>query len=354
MPKISRTRRPFRLRRAPAPAPTTPPPMLEQPLNLPLIPQLQNAQRILIAGAGGGFDVFAGLPLYFTLREQGKQVHLANYSFTPLQLAGKVDAHSEVVIPELLLGTYGNLIINLSYFPEGFLARWFREVRDEKVPVWMLAQTGVVPLARAYSALVERLGGIDLILLIDGGVDSLMHGDETHPGSMFEDSASLAAVMQVAEVPHKLLVSLGFGTEAEEMLCHVSALENMAQLAAQGAFYGGCTLTAQMPAFKLYEAACRYVWEQPDHSHSHISTRIIPAVHGKHGNYSLYPQDRSDGVFISLLMAQYWFFDAYTVAQHNQIVPLIGETLLHEDVRRIGMHYWQTRKQRRPRRTLPY
>ena len=51
-------------------------------LNLPILHLLEKSQSILIAGAGGGFDVFAGLPLYFALRDLGKNVHLANYSFT--------------------------------------------------------------------------------------------------------------------------------------------------------------------------------------------------------------------------------------------------------------------------------
>jgi hypothetical protein len=37
---------------------------------------------ILIAGCGGGFDVFGGLPLYFSLKEAGKTVYLANYTFS--------------------------------------------------------------------------------------------------------------------------------------------------------------------------------------------------------------------------------------------------------------------------------
>jgi hypothetical protein len=52
--------------------------------SIPLFERVASAERVLIAGAGGGFDVFAGLPLYFALRAAGKQVHLANLSFTPL------------------------------------------------------------------------------------------------------------------------------------------------------------------------------------------------------------------------------------------------------------------------------
>ena len=34
---------------------------------LPFFQELDRAGTILIAGAGGGFDVFSGLPLYFNL-----------------------------------------------------------------------------------------------------------------------------------------------------------------------------------------------------------------------------------------------------------------------------------------------
>jgi hypothetical protein len=39
---------------------------------------LPKAERVLVAGAGGGDDVYAGLPLYFALRRAGEQAFLAN------------------------------------------------------------------------------------------------------------------------------------------------------------------------------------------------------------------------------------------------------------------------------------
>ncbi len=56
-------------------------------LQMPFIDQLQEASSVLIAGAGGGYDVFSGLPLYFALREEGKTVHLANLAFSRLKAA---------------------------------------------------------------------------------------------------------------------------------------------------------------------------------------------------------------------------------------------------------------------------
>ncbi len=51
-------------------------------LNLPIYDQLAACKNLLIAGMGGGFDVFAGLPVYFELRRRGQAVHLANYTFS--------------------------------------------------------------------------------------------------------------------------------------------------------------------------------------------------------------------------------------------------------------------------------
>ena len=52
-----------------------------------LFARLTGARSVLIAGCGGGFDVFCGLPLYFALAAEGKRVHLANLSFTRLRAA---------------------------------------------------------------------------------------------------------------------------------------------------------------------------------------------------------------------------------------------------------------------------
>ena len=51
---------------------------------LPYFKQVEGGRRILIAGAGGGFDVFSGLPLCLLLLESGRKVYLANLSFSNL------------------------------------------------------------------------------------------------------------------------------------------------------------------------------------------------------------------------------------------------------------------------------
>src|SRR3954463_10081032 len=94
-------------------------------LNLPLFAELEAARTILIAGAGGGFDVFSGLPLYFGLRAAGKQVHLANLSFSHLEAAT-----GRKLAPAALEVTADSKV-TAGYFPEYHLSRWFREQGEE-------------------------------------------------------------------------------------------------------------------------------------------------------------------------------------------------------------------------------
>lgn len=40
-------------------------------LNIPVFKQLSGCKHLLIAGMGGGFDIFCGLPIYFELQKRG-------------------------------------------------------------------------------------------------------------------------------------------------------------------------------------------------------------------------------------------------------------------------------------------
>jgi hypothetical protein len=50
----------------------------------PLWAALADSTKVLVAGAGGGFDVYAGLPIAMALASRGKSVSLANLSFSDL------------------------------------------------------------------------------------------------------------------------------------------------------------------------------------------------------------------------------------------------------------------------------
>jgi hypothetical protein len=59
---------------------------------VPFFSRLEKSTRILVAGCGGGFDVFAGVPIAQHLLAMGKSVVFANFFFfilEPLALRGR-------------------------------------------------------------------------------------------------------------------------------------------------------------------------------------------------------------------------------------------------------------------------
>lgn len=99
-------------------------------LNLPSAEMLLGCENLLIAGMGGGFDVFRGLPVYFELRRRGRRVHLGNFSFA--DIAG---FERGIALSDTLKGVTADYAGVVPNFPELSLARWFRERRGENVTV---------------------------------------------------------------------------------------------------------------------------------------------------------------------------------------------------------------------------
>ena len=133
----------------------------------PLFAALAPARSILIAGAGGGFDVYAGLPLAFALWHGGAAVHLASLSFSQPELIDRdawVAEHAAAVRPDTDSPDW--------YFPERTLARW---LATQKLPstVYAFPPLGVQPSRAAYRYLVDTLD-IDAVVLVDGGTDVLL------------------------------------------------------------------------------------------------------------------------------------------------------------------------------------
>jgi hypothetical protein len=89
---------------------------------LPFFDELRRGQNVLIAGAGGGFDVFSGLPLAFNLHAAGKRVFLGNLTFSNLP----PDTAGRRITPALTEVTADSVGSDL-YFPEKHLAQWFRD-----------------------------------------------------------------------------------------------------------------------------------------------------------------------------------------------------------------------------------
>ncbi len=284
-------------------------------LNLPILDQVSDCKNLLIAGMGGGFDVFCGLPIYFELVERGQQVHLANYSFSDI-----TRVKGGIPLTDTLVGVNAEVGGRHVYFPELYLSQWFREKRGEEITIWSMHKTGVVPLIENYRVLIEHLS-IDGIVLIDGGVDGLMRGDEEQCGTLLEDSVSLLAVSELEHIPVRILAGVAFG--AEQHMAYAHTLNNIADLTMEDAFLGSCSLVKRMEAYQLYEDAVLYVQDKPYQDSSVINSSIISAVRGHFGNHHLTEKTHGSRLWISPLMPIYWFFELAPVAEKNLILSQI-------------------------------
>lgn len=309
-------------------------------LNLPILDRLSSCKNLLIVGMGGGFDIFCGLPIYFELRRRGQLAHLANFSFS--DIAGLKEG---IRLTNTLAGVTFEIQEQGIYFPELYLAQWFHEKFWEEVTVWCFHKTGVRPLLENYRALVKHLS-IDGILLIDGGVDSLMRGDEAEMGTVIEDSISLCAVSQLTEVPLRLVACLGFGSERDISYAHV--LENISALAESEGFLGSCSLLRQMPTYQDYESAVMYVQNKPYQEPSVINSSVISAVQGRYGDYHLTDKTQGSRLWISPLMSIYWFFEMSAIAKRHLFLKEISSTDMFSDVMRAMFLVIGSRPKRPP------
>lgn len=292
-------------------------------MNLPILDAVGDCRRLLVAGIGGGYDVFCGLPLYVELRALGIDVHLANYSFS--DIAGH--AHGTRLSPTLV-GVRDDHDGIYPYFPEFFLARWLRRSFGEDVPVWSFEKVGAQPLAADYAALQRHLG-FDGIVLVDGGIDSLLRGDEAETGTLVEDAISMAAVRMLPGLKARVLACAGLGAERD--ITHAQVFENIAALTREDAFIGSCSLTRRMRAGALYEQAVRDVQGQRYHDPSVINSSIVSALAGEFGDYHLTAKTRGSRLWISPLMPIYWFFDFDAVANRSLVLDAVAPSMTFRD-----------------------
>lgn len=287
-------------------------------MKLPFFNELDKAQNILIAGAGGGFDVFCGLPLYFWLKKAGKRVHLANLSFTELGFCDGERPDPSLV--RVLANTGGSR----NYFPEAHLANWLTK-RFGETPIYAIERTGTRPVLAAYEWMVRTLRP-DTLILVDGGTDSLMRGDEASLGTPQEDAASLFAANAVNGVERKFLVCLGFGIDTYHGICHAQFLENTAALIEDGGYLGAWSLMSEMEEFQLYRDAVEFVSARMPQRESIVNTSIISAVNGWFGNQHSSKRTEGSDLFINPLMALYWAFRLEHVARRNLYLDRIADT----------------------------
>jgi hypothetical protein len=312
--------------------------------HLAFFERLKDSRRVLVAGAGGGFDIYAGLPLALALLAEGKQVHLANLSFTYLggTSARFIAPHLAAITPDVE-GENG-------YFPERTLARWLQS-QDLPSTVFAFEKVGVRPMRAAYRALCDELA-VDAIVLVDGGTDILMFGDEAGLGTPQEDMTSLAAVSKL-DVSIRLVACIGFGIDAYHGVCHAHFLENVATLARDHAYLGAFSVAQDSIEGAAFLDAVTSANTVTLGRPSIVNGSIGAAMRGEFGNAQFTTRTQMTELFINPLMSIYFGFDLMGVAHRSLYLDRLEHTETIFEVS-AAIEAFRHEVRARPRRSLPH
>lgn len=301
--------------------------------------ELPPKSRVLIAGAGGGFDVICGLPIAIALEAAGHHVDFANYSFTDLRNVVNGHWHNE----RLLEITSESYLKVGDYFPERLLALWYKEKRKSDRSIYCFAHGGVQPTLASYSYLVEQLN-IDTVICVDGGIDGLFRGDECDLGTPSMDSISIVSAA-LCNVDRKFYCITAFGIEgAEGNVSHGLALRRMAELVKEGAFFGVGSIIKETPVGQDFLSAVNYIYNYlPSHRRSVIVSSIVAAMQGTFGRTVVHPKTENSPPWLSPLTQLLWYFDAVKVAQlklfYQDILESVEVAEVAEAIEKVRSQY---------------
>lgn len=286
-------------------------------MQIPFFDKIQQGQRFLLAGCGGGYDVMTAIPLYFYLRTLGKEVIFANLSFTDLPQSGCTETFDYCYLVD-------EKAKNLDYFPEKLLYDWLKTQGETATIYAFRNRIGVVPLRQIYQHLKEK-HQIDTLVLADGGTDSLMFGDEFGVATIVEDSLSILASAK-AGFERAYLMAVGFGVEKFHGLDHYPCLQNIATLTKQGAYLGAFSLLPEMKEGQKFLEFLTYVNQNTQH-HSIVNHSIANAMRGEFGDFHSLDKTQGTEQFINPLMPLYWHFELSAVAEHIVFKDVVEHSL---------------------------
>ncbi|WP_177198131.1 DUF1152 domain-containing protein [Nitrosomonas communis] len=294
---------------------------------------LPEQSRVLMAGAGGGFDVVCGMPIVFELAARGHKVFLANYSFTDLR---KVSGASWLMPNLLEIGS--NAASPEWYFPELYVTRWYAN-RNETQSIFCFDKQGVAPTAEAYQHLVQKLS-IDTVICVDGGIDGLFRGDETDLGTPSMDSISVLAT-HLSGADRRYYATTAFGVEgAEGKVSHAQALRRMSELIAQDAHLGVGTVIRSTPTGKAFVSLVEYLFNQmPPQGKSTMASSLLAAMNGAFGRTPVNYKTDYQPPWLSPLTTLFWYFQADDVARmklfYNEVLQTTTVTEVNAAIEQI-------------------
>ena len=208
----------------------------------------------------------------------------------------------------------------------------------------------MVPFQRAYQHLVNSLD-LDTVILVDGGTDSLLRGDEPDLATPSEDLTSVAAVHSL-DIPCKLLCCIGFGVDTFHGVCHHYVLQAVADLTRSGHFLGAFSLMQEFEEAQKLKSAAEYVFSCMPKVPSIVLSSILDSLSGEFGNHHATERTHGSVLYINPLMSLYWSFKLDGVAERCLYLDrLEGSQTCNEIL--IEIERFRGHNERKPWKDIP-
>lgn len=269
-------------------------------MNIPIIIKNKN---VLIAGAGGGYDVFCGVPLARELIKSGNKIIFANYSFTNLSMVRNCEKLGE----KCVLINENSELEEGDYFPEYLLAKWLRENNIKDRGIYCYSNIGVKSLKDIFKQIAKR-EKIDAVFIVDGGCDGIFRGDEYDLGTPSMDSISIIAASLLG-MKDSYYIFTAFGSEGvNKKISHAEVLKRISDLIKGDAFLGCCSLVNVDKVTKEFDNCIEYVYRNvSEQRKSNILSSIQHAYHGSFGDIEVNEKSSHSPIWVSPLTSIYWF-----------------------------------------------
>jgi hypothetical protein len=285
-------------------------------------------KTVLLAGCGGGFDFVHSMLLVPELVRLGKTIVIGSFSFGDPRLIGgdapTVFEDGGVIARRVTAAC----VPDADYGPEvhvcSFLDARFPGRAPHAAYAYYARDFTVPTLTRFYRQLVAE-HAVDAIVVVDGGSDSLMVGDEDGLGDPIEDCVSVTTVAALEGVT-TLLVTVGFGADRYNHVSDAASLRAVAELTVAGGFLGALALTPEDESFRFYRDCLDHI-EARQQFRSVLANAIVCAGEGFFGSDGvparLGSRVRPGEIFLWPLMAMMWGFDPAAVAARSRMADWI-------------------------------
>jgi hypothetical protein len=281
-------------------------------------------RTVLLCGCGGGFDFVHSLTLYPELRRLGKTVVIGSYSFgNPAKISGAVPVFD--ADEALAVRVTAASVADAFYGPEVHVCSYLDTVYPASAPHSVYAYYARAFTVPTLSALYRQLiaaHAVDAVVLVDGGSDSLMVGDEEGLGDPIEDAVSVAAVAGLRALRAKVLIVIGLGTDRFNQVSDAASLRAVAELTRAGGFLGAVSLEPAAAGSVFYRGCLEHIYERQGFR-SVLAGTIDAAIQGWFGRETVPPllEERvaPGELFLWPLMAMLWGFDVEAVARRSLI-----------------------------------